>query len=301
MAPWPSLAPFGRRALLASGQELFFFEAGDPAAPALLLIHGLGDEADTWRHVFGPLSERWHVIAPDLPGFGRSGPARRYSLPGVRDALLGLLDALHLPAASLMGSSLGAAAAQTMALKAPGRVESLFLVDGTLTVRGGSLNWGLLLMALPITGDRIYTGFRRNPQAAHDSLRPYYADLAALPEADRQFLFQRVNERVWSDTQRRAYLGLLQDVVWSAPRRQRALLPALAGLHVPTHLIWGEHDRIVPIESARALMTQQPQARLTVLPGAGHLPHQDQPAAFLEAVLAAQPMPGSRQGATDAV
>ncbi|MCS6863432.1 MAG: alpha/beta fold hydrolase, partial [Abditibacteriales bacterium] len=77
MEPWPALAPYVRKVQLRSGLTLFAFEAGAPDAPPLLLIHGLGDEADTWRHVFLPLAERYHVIAPDLPGFGRSDKPRR--------------------------------------------------------------------------------------------------------------------------------------------------------------------------------------------------------------------------------
>lgn len=286
MQPWPALAPYGRRVPLPRGPRLFVFEAGDPAAPALLLIHGLGDEADTWRHVFGPLAERYHVLAPDLPGFGRSDPAPRYSLSAIGDALLALLDALRLPSATLLGSSLGALAAQALAVRAPERVAGLILVDGTLAGSAGSFRWATLRMALPIVGRRIYTAYRNDPQAAYESLRPFYADLEALPEADRQFLYQRVNERVWSDTQRAAYLGLFQSLAWSAPLRQRRLLAAMARLSLPAHLIWGEHDHIWPVAAARALRQLQPQARLAVIPGAGHLPHQEQPAAFLEAVLA---------------
>src|SRR5947209_13116044 len=137
MQPWPALAPFGRRVAVTGGRKLFVFEAGNPAAPALLLIHGLGDEADSWRHVFEPLAVRHHVIAVDLPGFGRSDPVPSYQLPVLRDALLDLLDALSLPAATLVGNSLGAMLAQMVALQAPPRVAGLLLVDGTLTSRGG--------------------------------------------------------------------------------------------------------------------------------------------------------------------
>jgi pimeloyl-ACP methyl ester carboxylesterase len=288
MAPWPGLAAYGRRVSLADGRQLFIFEAGNTDAPALMLVHGLGDEADSWRHVFGPLAERYHVVAVDLPGFGRSDPARAYNLPALRDALLALLDALSLPSAIFMGNSMGAMLSQMVALQAPGRVSGLVLVDGTLVTRAGSMNWGALMMALPLVGDRIYNGFRRDPQAAYDSLRPFYAEIDGLPEADRSFLFRRVNERVWSDSQRRAYLGLFQDLTWSAPRRQNGLPAALAKIGAPTHLIWGEQDHIMPLAAAQASLALQPAARLVIVPGAGHLPHQERPVAFLEAMLAAR-------------
>jgi len=250
----------------------------------MVLIHGLGDEADTWRHVFQPLAEHRHVIAVDLPGFGRSDPADAYSVAMLRDAVLGLIDVLQLPAATLVGSSLGAMVAHKIAIDAPGRVAGLVLVDGALIMTGGAVSWRALSMALPLLGERIYTIYRRDPQSAYDSMRPFYGNIDALPQADRQFLFQRVNERVWSDSQRRAYLGLYRHLAWSAPRRQNGMLPALARLKTPTHLIWGELDHIVPLATARAVLTLQPGARLSVIPGAGHLPHQERPAAFLAAL-----------------
>jgi pimeloyl-ACP methyl ester carboxylesterase len=287
MAPWPGLAAYGRLVTLAGGQRLFVFEAGAAGAPALLLIHGLGDEADTWRHVFEPLAAHYHVVAADLPGFGRSDPLRRYSLPALRDALLALLDALRLPSAILAGSSMGAMLAQMMAAQAPRRAAELVLVDGTVITGGAPLSWPMLAMALPLVGERLYTGYRRDPRAAYESLRRYYADLDALPPADRSFLFQRVNERVWSDTQRQAYLATYRAAAWSAGGQGRTLAAALARSGIPTRIIWGERDIIMPVRVAQALRELQPAARLTLIPGAGHLPHQEQPAAFLQAVLAA--------------
>jgi pimeloyl-ACP methyl ester carboxylesterase len=286
MAPWPGLAPYGRRDTLDGGRQLFIFDAGKAGAPPMLLIHGLGDEADSWRHVFGPLAEHFRVFAVDLPGFGRSDAAPRYTLPALVETLLGWLEAQRLPPAVLVGNSLGAVLAQRIALRRPERVAELVLVDGALVTRGMPPSLAVVAMALPFVGERIYTGFRRDPQAAYDSLRPYYSNLDGMSEADRQFLFQRVNERVWSDKQREAYLALFRDLTWSALWRQPATTPALARLSTPTRLIWGEDDHIVPPSLAKAALAIQPAARLTTIPGAGHLPHQERPEAFVEALLA---------------
>lgn len=284
MTPWPALAPYGRPVRLLSGLSLFIFEAGAAAAPPLVLIHGLGDEADTWRHVFLPLAERHHVMALDLPGFGRSDqPDRAYTLDFFRQAVVELMDTLGLRQAALMGSSLGAVIAQTVALAHPNRVSELVLVDGTLTSRAQKVSPVILQMALPGLGERMYTGLRGSPDAAYASLRPYYADLDALPEADRAFLYQRVNERVWSDGQRRAFLSVLRQLVWRLPLQQRGHEAQLGRLATPTRVFWGERDVINSVESGRALVTVQPSAVLRVLPGAGHLPHQEHAALFLEA------------------
>ncbi|MCS6911539.1 MAG: hypothetical protein NZM11_13370, partial [Anaerolineales bacterium] len=123
-----------------------------------------------------------------------------------------------------------------------------------------------------------------DPQAAYESLRPFYADLDALPEADRKFLYQRVNERVWSDDQRRAFLSILRQLVWVQPGQQRKLEARLAALTVPTRAVWGERDAVNDIESGRAMIAIQKNATLTVLPGVGHNVQQEAPGEVLKVV-----------------
>jgi pimeloyl-ACP methyl ester carboxylesterase len=171
-----------------------------------------------------------------------------------------------------------------VAIKHPERVASMALVDGSLTTRVFSYHQSLLLMALPILGRRMYDGLRGQPQAAYDSLRLFYASLDNLPEADRQFLYQRVNQRIWDDRQRDAFLSTLRQLVWSLPLRRRHFAACLASLAIPTHIIWGEQDAINPLQTARALAGILPGAKLTVIPHVGHLPQQEDPDAFLQAV-----------------
>lgn len=278
MQPWPALAPYARKMQLRSGLTLFAFEAGPNDAPPLVLIHGLGDEADTWRHVIAPLADRHHVVALDLPGFGRSDkPRRTYSLALLRDTVVELMDAVGLHEAGLVGHSLGAVIAQSVALEHPPRVRELVLVSGSLTSRAQKLSLPLLQMALPFLGERMYNSLRADPDAAYATLRPYYADFDALPEADRNFLYQRVNERVWSDGQRHAFLSILRQLVWRMPTQQKQLEARLAQLAVPTRAVWGEADAINSVESGRALTAVQPGATLTVLPGVGHNVQQEAP------------------------
>ncbi|MEW5872866.1 MAG: alpha/beta fold hydrolase [Chloroflexota bacterium] len=286
MDPFPTLAPYARETRIASGLRLFYFAAGDPANPPMLLIHGLGDEADTWRHVIPALAERFYVIAPDLPGFGRSDqPDTAYSLDFLTASLLGLLHSLGIPKAWLVGSSLGGILAQSIALSQPERVERLALLDGSLLARRQPLSMQLLLFLVPGLGEWMYKRLRRDPAAAYASLRPYYANLDGLPQADQDFLYQRVQERVWSDGQRRAYLSVLRSLAGSVTRLQKDLPARLAALATPTLVMWGEQDQINPIENAHALAQAQPSARLVTLADCGHLPHQERPQETLAALL----------------
>ncbi len=287
MEAWPELKPFGKMVYLQNlGLDLFCFKAGDPKRPSILLIHGLGDEADTWRHVFSPLSERFHTIAVDLPGFGRSDkPALNYTPDFMQSAIMAVLETLQIQNVILMGSSLGAILAHSLALTHPEKVSGLILVGGGLLQTTGMGDRSLALMAIPLLGEWFYTHLRRNPQAAFDSLKPVYCDLDALPKADQEFLFTRVNQRVWSNGQRRAYFSTLRKLAPWILKAQDGLKERLSHLETPTLVIRGEEDGLFPEENAHAILQSQPNATLATLPGTGHLPHQENPQAFLNLVL----------------
>jgi pimeloyl-ACP methyl ester carboxylesterase len=287
MIPWPGLKSFGKIVNLPNlDLDLFVFESGDPKNPALIMIHGLGDEADTWRHVFSPLSEHFHTVAVDLPGFGRSDkPAAAYTPDFMQAALLALMTTLDIPQAILMGSSLGAILAHSLALTHPDKITKIVLADGTLLQPKSMGDQSLQLMAIPLLGEWFYTHLRKNPQAAYESLRPVYRDLDTLPKADRDFLFTRVNHRVWSNGQRRAYFSTLRKLAPWVKKAQKGLEEKLSHLETPTLLIRGEADLLFPEESAQAVAQVQPNARYISLPGTGHLPQQEDPKAFLDAVF----------------
>jgi pimeloyl-ACP methyl ester carboxylesterase len=291
MEPWPDLAAYARRVHLPeSGGSLFLFDAGPADAAPALLIHGLGDEADTWRHVLPALSTqdraRYRALAPDLPGFGRSDPVRQgYSIPAYVQVLVELLDTLEMERVTLVGHSLGGIIAQSMALAVPERVERLVLIGGSLVARVQKIGLSTILFLIPGLGEWLYNGLRRNPDAAYHTLYPYYGDLDELPEADRAFLYQRVNERVWSDKQRRAFLAIYRHLARWLSAQQRNLKDRLGALQVPTTAIWGELDQVNNVANGRALVELQSTAHLVVVPGGGHNVQQEQPQAVVEAIL----------------
>ena len=287
MEPWPDLVSYARQVHLPeSDGSLFLFDAGPADAVPALLIHGLGDEADTWRHLIPSLSNQCHVLAPDLPGFGRSAPLQQgHGIPSYVQVLTELLDMQGLGRVALIGHSLGGIVAQSMALAVPERVERLVLIGGSLVARKQKIGLSTILFLIPGLGEWLYNGLRRNPDAAYRTLYPYYNDLDALPEADRAFLYQRVNERVWSDKQRRAFLSIYRHLVRWLPAQQRTLEDRLGVFHVPTTAIWGEVDQVNDVANGHALVELQPTAHLVVVPGGGHNVQQERPEAVLEAIL----------------
>lgn len=283
MPPWPTLDTFAKKAALPNlDLSIFYFEAGNPAHPALMMIHGLGDEADTWRHQVRPLAEDHHVIALDLPGFGRSDHIdRAYTPELMMQSILGLMDVLGLEKAILMGSSLGGILSQGIAVEHPERLSGLVLVDGALYQPDQMADRSLRLMQIPLVGETIYTRFRKDPDAAYDSLRTVYHDLDSLPEADRKFLYTRVNQRVWSDGQRRAYFSTLRKLTPWVGKIQNKLPEQMAQLEFPTLIIRGELDDLFSKDNATAIQSRQPDVEIIEIPGMGHLPQQEEPAAFL--------------------
>src|SRR2546425_1136982 len=118
--------------------------------PAVVLVHGLGGFAASWRHNIPSLAARATVYAVDLPGFGRSGkPSAAYSLAYFARALHAFLDAVGVTQVSLVGHSLGAAVALTYALTRPARVERLALRSGCVPGFGWQPGWRARLMATP--------------------------------------------------------------------------------------------------------------------------------------------------------
>jgi pimeloyl-ACP methyl ester carboxylesterase len=287
MAPWAALESYARTIPLPGSpdQNMFLYEAGAMDAPTVVLIHGLADEADTWRHVMLPLAQRYRVVALDLPGFGRSDlPAKGYGIYYLAALVREVMSQLSIPRATLVGSSLGAVIAHMIAVRWTMRVAGLVLVDGGLALEPQKLQLKTLVGMLPFIGEHWYNGLRKDPQKTYATLRPYYADIDHLPEEDRAFLYQRVNERVWNDRQRSAYFGILRRLPLFMLRDVRNYTQKLASLSVDTLVVWGENDRILAPSNGQALVKAQPSAQLTTIPNAGHLPHQEQPAAFLAAL-----------------
>jgi pimeloyl-ACP methyl ester carboxylesterase len=305
---WPPLAAYGKllrgteagQRKAAKEETLFYYDvppyAAGPAAedagagekPAVLLIHGLGDEADSWRSLIPRLSAAgYRTLAPDLPGFGRSRAACRPSVGGHAAAILRLIEAAENAKPSrpvvLAGNSMGAIVAEAAAFKRPDLVRALILLDGGIP-SSAKFSPGLVLMALPILGKRWYRSLRGNPEGAYRSLAPYYANLEGLPQEDRRFLRERVIARVESETQERAYFsslrGMIAAYLFSAPAFTRKLGAFSGGVLV----LWGEEDTVMPAASAAALRKARPNAVFRIVKGAGHLPHQEAAASVAEAI-----------------
>lgn len=287
MLPHPNLADFGRVLWLPKANlHIFFYDIGSKDQPAALLLHGLGDEADTWHALAGSISSRWRLIAPDLPGFGRSeGSDRKMTGAFFTSVVLELLEVLEIQRVLLAGHSLGAFLAHQIALEYPNLADGLVLIDGSLVSKPASFSLTTLIFLIPGIGELFYRSLRKDPQAAFRSLDGYYSDLKQLPDDLSKFLYQRVNQRVWSDTQMQAYFSTLRNFAVRAARQPKGLESRLRALGVPTLVFWGSEDDLYSPESGAETARLQPNARLVIIPQAGHNSHQENPGLIARELL----------------
>jgi pimeloyl-ACP methyl ester carboxylesterase len=179
---------------------------------------------------------------------------------------------------------MGALIAEGAACEQPGLVRGLVLLDGCFP-SPAPFNAGVVYMALPVLGRRWYRAFRANHEGAYQSLVGYYADLPGMAAADRDFLRERVIARVESPGQERAYFASLRSLMGTYLTGSRSFSRRIAAFPGRLLILWGEEDRILPADSAKALRDLRPDAVFKIIPGAGHLPHQEKPDRTAEAIL----------------
>jgi pimeloyl-ACP methyl ester carboxylesterase len=278
MRPYPTLLKQAKSLEISKRESIFYYDSGTTAKPPVMLIHGLGDEADSWRHLIPLLDDTYRTVALDLPGFGRSKAGGIIAIGRHIKAVISLLE-MSGPAA-LVGNSLGAMIAQAVVAVKPEMVTALILIDGGMPLAntpGGAVD--LLGKALPFYGAYWYRQFRKNHVAAYRSLFSYYHNIEGLPEEDRAFLQKRVIERVESAEQEKAYFGTMRSMIWHTMTKTASLAKALADYKGRVVFVWGEHDAILPPKTADRIRSIRPEAPFVLIPNAGHLPHQENPTA----------------------
>ena len=252
--------------------------------PAILLIHGIGDNSTTWDTVQSKLAQRFTVIAPDLLGHGKSDkPRADYSVAAYANGMRDLLSVLDIENVTVVGHSLGGGVAMQFAYQFPQLVERLILVgaggvtkDVNIALRIASVPMGseaLALLRLPMVLPALQVigrvgGALFGSTGVGRDLPEVVRILADLPEPTASSAFARTL---------RAVVDWRGQVVTMLDR-------CYLTESVPVQLIWGSRDSVIPVEHAKMAHSAMPGSQLEVFEGSGHFPFHDDPERFVELV-----------------
>lgn len=268
-------APPTGQFVTAADVSIFVQEAGPATGLPVLLVHGLGAWSETWRSTMAALAQAgYRAVAIDLPPFGfsfRPGSGD-YSTEAQAKRILGVLDALKIDSAVLVGHSFGGRATVEAAFSAPARVRALVLVCAALGLQDPpGADPGFVVNAVlntPPLRNAVVATLGTNPWLTGTFLRAFTARHDAIT-AQRIEVYQRPL-RVTGTTE--AFSRWLAQFALSGERpasRQPLLYRNLA---LPALVIWGDHDRVTPLDQAQHLKSVLPGATLVTLPGIGHIP-----------------------------
>lgn len=278
--PPEQLADADSRFVEIEGLKVHYKTTGE-GEPTLILLHGFGASTFTWREVIEPLGDVGTVIAFDRPAFGLTERPLSWEegenpyTPDAQVALLmGLMDQFGVADAVLVGNSAGGTVAVHAALTHPDRVAALVLVDAAIYSGGGTPSWirpllqtpqadqlgPLLARQIEVRGDAFIEGAWHDPSKITPEIRSEYR---------RPLRAQNWDQALWELTKASRNLNLEER---------------LGELTMPSLVITGDDDRVVPTEQSIRLARELPQAELVVIPDCGHVPHEECPKPVLDAM-----------------
>jgi pimeloyl-ACP methyl ester carboxylesterase len=259
------------------GEEMHYLRVGE--GPVVVLIHGIGGTGRSWQRLISLLEQDFTVIAPDLLGHGDTAKRGDYTLGGHAGRLRDLLDLLGVRRATLVGHSLGGGVAMQVAYLWPERCERQVLISSgglgrevSPILRAMTLPGAERLLLLTSTPwllrdwERLAGRLGRMGMRSASDLLKLWRGFASLGDAGA----------------RRAFLATVRTVVDPGGQAVSALerLPALAG--IPTLLVWGARDPMIPVAHGIAAQRLLPGSRLEVFDTASHAPHLSDPQRFVE-------------------
>lgn len=267
------------------GARIYYRVTGPKSGQPLVLIMGLGWDMSGWDRLM-PHLDGFRVLRLDNRGTGRSDkPDRPYSIGGMAADVVKAMNAAGMEAAHVYGASLGSMIAQELAISYPARIRSLILgcpSPGIIAVPGAP---GILRL--------IANREKLSPEEAFRRATPYLysAALTEQPDAIEEVMRRRLASTVSPVGMRRQFQAVLR---WSSLRRLRQI-------RVPTLVIHGDRDRVIPLANGRLIARLIPGARLRVLHGAGHVYGTDRPEEHRQALFSfLNEQPGTAGGEPDA-
>ena len=262
------------------GHDLAFRRGGE--GPVLLLLHGLAGSSGTWIPAMQLLQDEYTVLAPDFLGHGKSAkPLGDYSLGNHASGMRDFLHLLGVERVTVAGQSFGGGVAMQFAYQFPELCERLVLVDaGGL---GREVSWILRLLTLPgaeYLMPVVFPSFVRNwGDAISGFLRDQGIRQARVAEMWRSC------RSLTEPANRRAFVRTVQAVIDPGGQSVSAMDRLYLAAHMPTLIVWGDQDRIIPLVHAYQAHEAIPNSRLEVMEHVGHFPHVEDPVRFVEILV----------------
>ncbi|EYF07804.1 Alpha/beta hydrolase fold protein [Chondromyces apiculatus DSM 436] len=264
------------RDVTASGVRMRVLEAGATTRPTVVLIHDFLTSRLAFEDIIGPLSARFHVLAPDLPGFGESekpSAARyAYGIEAFAEAIADLIAAFGVGRVHVVGHSMGGAVAITLAAGHRELVQRLVVEDPLCYPFPMGMRRKLPLV--PVIGGIFFKQLW-----SRSMFRAYFRDTIFGPEA--KFPTGRVERHY--DLFNGPSARESAHAVLRAGLDARPVVARLTRIACPTLVVWGRDDQLFPVVSAQRLAREIPGARLEIM-DAGHSPHEERPREFVALV-----------------
>lgn len=261
------------------GDRIAYRESG--SGEVLRLIHGMGGSSESWRPVFNSLASKYRVVAPDLLGHGMSDkPRTDYSLGAFAAGLRDLLEQLGINEVTVVGHSLGGGVAMQFIYQHPEYCQRMILISSG----GLGADVGAILRLLSAPGAEFVLPFiAPGPVLGIGRAMGGWLEARGISSALASEIWKTYSSFAEPAT-RRAFLRTLRSVV----DYRGQMVSALNRLHiradVPTLLIWGDTDRIIPVDHGYAAQAARSGSRLEILPAVGHFPQIEAPTEVIDII-----------------
>ena len=232
----------------------------------LILLHGIGASAERWLPVSSTLSKYFRLIVPDIIGFGYSDkPTVQYTMDFFLEFFQGFLENLSIDKASIIGSSFGGQLATEFAIRFAKRTEKLVLAAPA----------GIMRSSTPVLDQYIMAAL----YPTYDNALKAFMDMAYDPSSVTEDTVRDFVNRMRLPNAKYAFMSTLLGM-----RESETLPGRLSKILAPTLLIWGDKDRMIPLQYAKEY-NEIPHSNLVVIKDCGHTPYVEKPIAFNKAIL----------------
>ncbi|MGZ4206680.1 MAG: alpha/beta fold hydrolase [Actinomycetota bacterium] len=266
------------RTVDASGTSIYLREYGDGSP--VVLLHGFPQTGRCWEQVAGALAAEHRVLVPDLPGYGRSARPPSYDARALGSTMAAFMEAAGAPRAAVVGHDWGGAVAFRLALDHPNRVDRLCVINSPFRKMDLRRGWHMLLFNLPVLPEILFT--LAGDRAVDFALRAASANKTAFTPA----ALAEYHEAYRTLERKRSAFAYYRTVTRQTLLRALPGRPKPAGtrraIDVPTLVIWGARDPVLPPALADAIARDIPHARVEKIEDAGHFVPEERPARVSE-------------------